>query len=147
MKLFILAILTFAVTAHAADNVEYAHTMKIDRDYLEVYAVEAELVDAGISVPRCPPRAMCDPQGTVTLSFRLNGCSDELGPVSVRLERNGGKYDLYVNALAFTHERSTRTDCRNAPVETVTVPAGKMGGLSKSIIGRVISASGFYLKK
>lgn len=63
-------------------------------------------------VPRCPEGAMCDPFSVATVTVGLNGCLDNLGPVTYLQENTSeGKRRLMVSALGITDSRSERTRC------------------------------------
>lgn len=138
-----------AFAAGTEINAERVSRVELRREHEAVYSVKATLVNAGTMRPSCPPNAMCAPASFVTLAFTLNGCVDDMGPVSVRLQQDAktNKIDLFVNALAFADEASKRTRCIAANTQVLTFPVGFQGFLSKSQIQNVYSDDSFLIKK
>ncbi len=70
----------------------------------------------------CPEGHLCLTDGIlITIEFTLQGCIDQLGPVSYHAVQKDGEVDLYVNAINVHDVKSNSMRCIKMPTKEYTI--------------------------
>lgn len=84
-------------------------TYSLPSDAIALSPIEGSIAAVA---PLCPDGVTCFVNGTIIdLRFVLQGCMDQLGPVTYRAEEVGGKLKVYVSAINVHSEESTHVMC------------------------------------
>ena len=113
----VFAVGTMLITTTALAS----NPVALDKGAYAVSFIEsAKVVSAELFFPACPPEAMCEPATKVTVKLPLNGCLDQLGPVSHELKynENTAKYQLNIAAVNVHTKGSLVSYCVKMPEET-----------------------------
>jgi hypothetical protein len=112
-SLMMIAILFTSAISMAAGAVA------LTKDAVAIYPAPVSLSSVQITVPKCPPNALCEPMAVANVTIRLAGCVDKVAAVSYNVRRNDeGKLDLNISAIAIRSKQSASVKCFVAPTET-----------------------------
>lgn len=116
MKRSFLSLLLLAGLSGVAARADRDETESLD---LPKGSVAMRPIEGYISQvePLCPPNARCKVQGTgIDMSFTMDGCADELSPLTYTTVESSKGLDVYVSAYNLANEASRYVRCITARV-------------------------------